>query len=286
MRVDEAYKACEKITASQAKNFYYGIKLLPPPKRQAMSALYALARRIDDVGDGPLPRAAKFEALDTVRGEVTALRADPSSALASQDPVLVAIADASRRWGIPLDAIEDLVDGCKMDVAGTTYDNIDELVVYCRKVAGTVGRCSLAIYGNHQPGRAEILADDLGVALQLTNILRDIVEDYRDMGRVYLPREDLARFGVGEDLQGQQDDLAALISFEAGRACEWYDRGLPLLELLDRRSRACTAAMAGIYRKLLERILRDPTLVLRTRVSLGTADKSIVAARAVLTGSV
>ncbi len=286
MRVDEAYKACGEITASQAKNFYYGIKLLPPPKRQAMSALYALARRIDDVGDGPLLQADKLEALDAIRRDVAALRDDPSSGLTSQDPVLVAMADASRRWSIPLDAIQDLVDGCKMDVVGTAYENIDDLVGYCRKVAGTVGRCSLAIYGNHQPGRAEMLADDLGVALQLTNILRDVVEDYRDMGRIYLPRDDLARFSVGEDLQGQEDDLAALISFEAGRACEWYDRALPLLELLDRRSRACTAAMAGIYRKLLERILRDPVSVLRTRVSLTAADKSIVAARAVLTGGI
>jgi len=173
-----------------------------------------------------------------------------------------------------------------MDVVGTTYDNIDDLVGYCRKVAGTVGRCSLAIYGSHGPGRSEALADDLGVALQLTNILRDIVEDYRDMGRVYLPRDDLARFNIGEDLRGQQDDLVALISFEAGRACDWYDRGLPLLELLDRRSRACTAAMAGIYRKLLDRIRRDPASVLRSRVSLSAADKSIVAARAVLTGNI
>jgi len=286
VRIEEAYKACGEITASQAKNFYYGIKLLPPPKRQAMSALYALARRIDDVGDGPLPTVDKLEALSAVRRDVAALRDDPPSALASQDPVLVAMADASRRWSIPVEAIEDLVDGCRMDVVGTTYDNIDDLVGYCRKVAGTVGRCSLAIYGSHGPGRSEALADDLGVALQLTNILRDIVEDYRDMGRVYLPRDDLARFNIGEDLRGQQDDLVALISFEAGRACDWYDRGLPLLELLDRRSRACTAAMAGIYRKLLDRIRRDPASVLRSRVSLSAADKSIVAARAVLTGNI
>lgn len=286
MRIEEAYKACGDITASQAKNFYYGIKLLPPPKRHAMSALYALARRIDDVGDGALPRADKLEALSALRREVAALRDDPSSALASRDPVLVAMADASRRWSIPVDAIEDLVDGCRMDVVGTAYDNIDDLVGYCRKVAGTVGRCSLAIYGNQRPGHADVLADDLGVALQLTNIIRDIVEDYRDMGRVYLPRDDLARFNVGDDLHGHQDDLVALISFEAGRACEWYDRGLPLLELLDRRSRACTAAMAGIYRKLLDRIRRDPASVLRTRVSLSAADKSLVAARAVLTGNI
>jgi len=103
---------------------------------------------------------------------------------------------------------------------------------------------------------------------------------------VYLPINDLARFNIGEDLRGQQDDLVALISFEAGRACDWYDRGLPLLELLDRRSRACTAAMAGIYRKLLDRIRRDPASVLRSRVSLSAADKSIVAARAVLTGNI
>lgn len=286
MNLDAAYEACEKITASQARNFYYGIKLLPKPKRQAMSALYALARRIDDIGDGPLAPPEKLAALEDARSKITGLRREPSVSLAATDPVMIAMADASRRWSIPLDALEELVDGCEMDVAGTVYETFEDLVVYCRKVAGTIGRCSLAVYGSSDGAgeRARALADDLGVALQLTNILRDVVEDHREMGRVYLPSKDLARFDVDEHLRGKPDDLVALISFEAGRACEWYDRGLPLLDLLDRRSRACTAAMAGIYRKLLERIRRDPEAVLRGRISLSVPEKSAVAFKAILTG--
>ncbi len=293
MNLDVAYEACEKITASQARNFYYGIKLLPKPKRQAMSALYALARRIDDIGDGTLAPREKLAALEDARSKIADLRREPRAALANAslaaaDPVMVAMADASRRWSIPLDALEELVDGCEMDVAGTVYETFEDLVGYCRKVAGTIGRCSLAVYGSTDsggdPARARALADDLGVALQLTNILRDVVEDHREMGRVYLPSKDLARFDVDDHLRGKPDDLIALISFEAGRACEWYDRGLPLLDLLDRRSRACTAAMAGIYRKLLERIRRDPEAVLKGRVSLSVPEKSAVALKAILTG--
>lgn len=284
MNVADAYEACEKITAAQARNFYYGIKLLPVPKRQAMSALYALARRIDDIGDGDLAPKDKLAALTVARSKIVDLRRDPGAVLLGNDPVMVAMADASRRWQIPLDALEELIDGCEMDVIGTTYDSFEDLVVYCRKVAGTIGRSSLAIYGSSDSGPARTLADDLGVALQLTNILRDVVEDHRVMGRVYIPRKDLARFDIDEHLHGDSDDLIALISFEAGRACEWYDKGLPLLELLDRRSRACTAAMAGIYRKLLERIRRDPAAVLRGRISLPGIDKSAVALKAILTG--
>ena len=289
MNVEVAYEACEKITASQARNFYYGIKLLPKPKRQAMSALYALARRVDDIGDGTLEPHEKLAALKGARAQIADLRHDPGAALGGSDPVMVAMADASRRWNIPLDALEELVDGCEMDVAGTVYETFEDLVGYCRKVAGTIGRSSLAVYGSSDassdPTHARELADDLGVALQLTNILRDVVEDHREMGRVYLPSNDLARFDIDEHLRGKPDDLIALISFEAGRACGWYERGLPLLDLLDRRSRACTAAMAGIYRKLLERIRRDPEAVLKGRISLSVAEKSAVALKAIVTGN-
>ncbi|MST35125.1 squalene synthase HpnD, partial [Acidimicrobiaceae bacterium USS-CC1] len=190
-----------------------------------------------------------------------------------------------RRYPIPMGALHELVDGCGMDVEGAHYADFDELVAYCRAVAGTVGRLSLGIYGATDPVRAEALADALGVALQLTNVLRDIIEDRDAMGRVYLPAEDLARFGCGPDVTGDPDALRALVSFEAARAADWYDRGLALLPMLDRRSRACTAAMAGIYRRLLTRIQADPDAVLRGRVSLPTREKALVAARALTRGT-
>jgi phytoene synthase len=280
LRIDEAYRRCEEITAAEAKNFSYGIRLLPKPKRQAMSALYALARRIDDIGDGAAPAPEKLAALALVRKDVAGLTFNTDH----DDPVLMAMADVAHRYPIPLTAIEELIDGCEMDVNGTTYETFDDLVCYCRRVAGTVGRLSLAVYGTNRGPSGDALADDLGVALQITNIIRDIVEDHSQMGRVYLPSEDRERFGVSPDLTGPPDAMIALIAFETARAEEWYDRGLQLLPLLDWRSRACTAAMAGIYRRLLLTIQRDPGAVLHRRVSLPVWQKAAVAARALTRG--
>lgn len=275
MNVAEAYARCEAVTRAEARNFSYGIRLLPRPKRQAMSALYAVARRIDDIGDGTEPTAVKLDALASTRKHLAAIGADPGAA--GDDPILVALADAARRYPIPMSALEELIDGCEMDVNGATYQTFDDLVGYCRRVAGTVGRLSLGVYGCADPAAATPFADALGVALQVTNILRDIVEDRDTMGRVYLPRADLDRFGAGDDLRGPVDNVVAVIAFEAARAETLYADGLRLLPMLDRRSRACTAAMAGIYRRLLVRIQRDPAAVLRTRVSLPPWEKAQVA---------
>ena len=318
-----AYKHCERITRSRARNFYYGIRLLPPRKRAAMCALYAMARRIDDVGDSPPPQlgwgdagdesteqdgapgqgcaeqgrgeqatrqgAARDQdgraaALDEIRRSLSLLAqvpgGTPAAAVPPGDPVLAALADTAGRFPLPVDALEELVEGCSWDLAGRRYDTFEELVEYCRRVAGTIGRLSLAIYGSSDPVGAAPLADALGVALQLTNILRDLVEDRDTMGRVYLPTQDLQRFGVGPMLTGSPDDVCALICFESGRAAAWYERGQALLPLLDPRSRACTAAMAGIYHRLLERIRTRPESVLRERVSLSPGEKATVAAMA------
>jgi phytoene synthase len=282
VNLDQAYARCEAITTAEARNFSYGIKLLPRPKRQAMSALYAMARRIDDIGDGDGPVADKLTALAEVRKDLAAVAAGTTP---PGDPVLLALGDVARRYPIPLSALEELVDGCEMDVHGATYPTFDDLVGYCRRVAGTVGRLSLAVYGSTDPVAAEPLADALGVALQITNILRDIVEDRDQMGRVYLPVADRERFGVAPDVSGPVDGIVALITFEAARAEEWYERGLGLLPLLDWRSRACTAAMAGIYRRLLVRIQEDPAAVLRGRMSLPGREKALVAARALAKGT-
>jgi phytoene synthase len=282
-RILAAYRRCEEITKAEARNFSYGIRLLPERKRQAMCALYAMARRIDDIGDGVLAVGAKLDALSDVRKDIAAV--ESGSVDDNADPVLVALADTARSFPLPTRALEQLVEGCEMDVQGTRYATFEDLVGYCRRVAGTVGRLSVAIYGTSDPGSANPRADDLGVALQITNILRDIVEDHEDMGRVYLPAEDLARFGIGPNLAGAADDLIALVAFETARAEEWYRRGLTLLPMLDWRSRACTAAMAGIYRRLLVAIRRDPAAVLRGRLSLPAWQKAAVAARALARGT-
>jgi phytoene synthase len=281
--IEAAYRECERITREQARNFSWGIRLLPAPKRTALSAVYAVARRIDDIGDGTLPVEDKVRLLAEARAGST----DPGEHL--DDQVLLALDDAARRLPIPLAAFGELVDGCEMDVTGRHYDTLDELVEYCRCVAGSIGRLSLGVFDPPLSGadfaEASELADALGVGLQLTNILRDIREDLTN-GRVYLPKHDLDLFGCelrllpDGTLDPQDGALAEVIRFEASRAAGWYDRGLGLLAVLDRRSAACCAAMAGIYRELLSRIADDPRPVLRERMSLPTRDKLRVAAGA------
>ncbi len=272
MKVEAAYQACEEITRREAKNFSYGIRLLRPPERRALSAVYALARRIDDIGDGTGSDVDKLAGLRQVRKDIEHL-------VPTEDPVLVALADAAERYQLPLECFGELIDGCEMDVCGTRYQTFDDLVGYCRRVAGTVGRLSLAVFGAQGRPGAAALADDLGVALQLTNILRDVLED-RAMGRVYLPADDAAEHGCDPDLTGPAEAVAELVAFECTRAREWFARGLRLLELLDWRSRACVGAMAGIYRRLLQRIEAEPAVVLRGRLSLSTGEKLGVAGRA------
>ncbi|MGH3167659.1 MAG: presqualene diphosphate synthase HpnD [Trebonia sp.] len=282
MNADEAYAECERITWEQARNFAYGIRLLPPEKRRGLAAVYAFARRIDDIGDGELPEDEKARQLEEARGQVSALvgRENPDD----KDPVLVALADVGQRFDIPLEAFGELIDGCLADVNEATYETFDDLLYYCRCVAGSIGRLSLGIYGKTQPERQNRMADDLGVALQITNILRDVREDYLN-GRVYLPREDLAKFGCelepGQEepylTEAQRARFATLVDFEAARAREWYDSGLRLLATIDRRSAACTGAMAGIYRRLLEKIASNPSAVLNGRMSLPAGEKALVA---------
>jgi 15-cis-phytoene synthase len=278
--LDEAYAQCASITKDRARNFYYGIRLLPGPKRAALCAVYALARRIDDIGDGDLRQVDKLAGLAALREALRGIDA-------STDPVLVAVADAARRYPIPLGAFDELVDGVEMDVAGRTYDTFDDLVGYCRCVAGSVGRLCLGVFGSRPDPHSSGYADALGIALQQTNILRDIREDLGN-GRVYLPQRDLDRFGVelALDERGalvdKEGELAALIDFSAERARGWYRDGLRLVPLLDRRSAACCTAMSGIYLRLLDRIAERPATVYDRRLSLSGWEKAGVATRALV----
>ena len=326
-----AYSHCEAVTRAQAANFYYGIRLLPGERRRAMCAVYAFARRVDDIGDGALAAEEKLRLLDAQARALSAIGLAGSSAVPAEqavgvpdapqrepdapasDPVMVALTDTQRRFPLPAGVLGELIEGVRMDVAGTSYEDFDELVVYCRRVAGAIGRVCLAIFGVHagdaaDSAEAERLADELGVALQLTNILRDVREDAEN-GRVYLPGAELRRFSVlgGNEGQSQgeaaaqllavlasaaaadagagpqaverRERLEALVRFECERAREWFDRGITLTGMLDRRSAACVLAMAGIYRRLLERIEASPDEVARRRVSLPAHEKAWVAAR-------
>ncbi len=285
----DAYDRCAQITRTEAANFYYGIRLLPRERRQAMCAAYAFARRIDDIGDGTLAPERKLALLEQSASQLGALERT-GSAGDPADPVLVALADAHVRFALPPGALGALIEGVRMDVEGVAYEHFEELVLYCRRVAGAIGRVCLAIFAK-RPGaggeahavdreRLESLADDLGVALQLTNILRDVREDAEN-GRVYLPAEDLRRFGLPTEpaalAAARGEHFERLVHFEAERAQQWFDRGLLLVPRLDRRSGACVAAMAGIYHRLLQRIDADPARALRTRTSLSAGEKLRVA---------
>ena len=316
--IAEAYAHCEAVTRAEAANFFYGIRLLPRERRRAICAVYAFARRVDDIGDGPLAREEKLRLLDAEAVALAAVEPPAADPLPEGDPVMVALADAYRRFPLPAGALGELIEGVRMDVLGVTYERFEDLVLYCRRVAGGIGRVCLAIFGVREAtgvdsASAETLADELGVAMQLTNILRDVREDAEN-GRVYLPAEDLRRFGllapqdartvpqalaalaagtgegagtgagagVAEDAGAL--DLAALVRFEAERAREWFARGIALTQLLDRRSAASVLAMAGIYRRLLDRIEADPQEAVRRRMSLPAREKVWVAAHGMLRG--
>ena len=219
--------------------------MLPPPKRKALSAIYATARCIDDIGDGRLAAAEKIRRLESIRSALHALPREPG-----ERPVTIALADAVLHMPIPLEAFDELIDGCVADVQERSYQSFGDLLgtaaVWPARSAGSPSGSSAPTTSTGRP----IWPMRWGVALQLTNILRDVRED-RENGRIYLPAEDLDRFGVTLDLDPDSgftdppDRLAALLRFEAERALRWYDVGLRLLPVLDRRSAACTAAMAG-----------------------------------------
>jgi phytoene synthase len=294
--VGVAYEACERITRDEARNFYYGIRLLPREKRSVLCAVYALARRIDDIGDGDeLPTEVKLKQLADLR---VALQDAAAGRPDTSDPVLSAVVDAQRRYAIPLGAFGELIDGVEMDIrmdedgegsaaspGSVGYATFDDLVTYCRCVAGSVGRLCLGVFGSRADPAAEHYADALGIALQQTNILRDIREDLTN-GRVYLPTDELQQFDVRLELDGAgrladpDGNLAAYIRFAAERAQRWYAEGLRLVPLLDRRSAACCTAMSGIYSSLLRRIGTQPELVYDRRLSLSGREKALVAARA------
>jgi phytoene synthase len=308
--ITDAYRHCEAITRAEAANFFYGIRLLPRERRRAICAVYAFARRIDDIGDGSLAQEEKLRRLDEQARALAAVEDGVAGAArangdgVSGDAVMVALAEAYRSFPLPRGALGELIEGVRMDVNGVSYEGFDELVLYCRRVAGAIGRVCLAIFGLRDAGAtdratAERLADELGVAMQLTNILRDVREDAEN-GRVYLPGEDLRRFGVIDRTgpvdptsvletlgpgAGAHEGLVELVRFEARRARQWFQRGIALTRLLDRRSAASVLAMAGIYVRLLDRIEARPEEAARTRVSLPAREKVWVAARGMMRGS-
>jgi 15-cis-phytoene synthase len=243
MTAEQAYAEVERLTRQRARNFAYGIMVLPREKRRAIAAIYAFARRVDDIADGALATEEKRAQLEQLREALTS---------PANDAMSVALADARARFPIPKHALQALVEGGLQDLEQTRYANFDELRRYCEKVAGAVGVACVAVYGSDDVDRAETL----GIALQLINIIRDVREDW-ELGRVYLPQDELASFGVSDvDIAEGRMTSAwhPYMTFQAERARAYLREGLQLLRSLDTRSALCVSTFAGIYRTTLERI--------------------------------
>jgi phytoene synthase len=267
MTLDEAYADVLRITNETARNFAWGIRVLPGPKRRAVAALYAFAREVDDLADRKSPGRAELELW---RAAVEALPASPDGS-----SIHVALADAMARYEIPKDALTDLVDGALMDCDRSRYGSWDELRGYCRRVAGAVGVACAAVYQPSSWESARPRAETLGLALQQINIMRDVPEDW-SLGRVYLPQDELELFGVGEDDIASRHtgpEWGALMDHQATRAETLMREGLELLPLLDRRSALCVRSFAGIYRGLLEQMRARDYDVFSERPHLSAAAK-------------
>ena len=291
-QLEMAYSVCRHIARSAAKNFYYGIVVLPRRKRNALSAVYAFMRRCDDIADdstlSPDDRHNKLaEWLDKAHRAMAALPTD--------DPVLLALTDAQRNYQIPIGLLDQLAFGTAADLGhgqelsagaplAARYETFEELQQYCYGVASVVGLVCIKIFGYRDPA-AEALAERCGLAFQLTNIIRDVKED-AGMGRVYFPREDLAQFGLAAgDLAAPQVDVARvrpLLAMEADRAREFYIAGDELIPLVNEDSQPALWVLITIYRRLLEKMASNQYDVFGERVRLTVREKLTVLGKGIL----
>ena len=274
--IEQSYAYCRRVARSRAKNFYYSFLLLSAQQRKAMCAIYAFMRYCDDLSDEP---GATRAAIDRWREELE----DALEGRFSGHPVWPAFHHTVRRFGIPHEYFREMIEGVASDLEPRRIQTFDELYRYCYQVASVVGLTIVHIFGFDTP-RALPLAEKCGVAFQLTNILRDIRED-AERDRIYLPAEDLCKFGVKpEGLRGglRTDAFLELMRFEAARARAYYSEAMPLLDLIHPRSRRSLWALITIYSRLLERIEQTNYDVLSRRVRLSAAEKSGIVLRALV----
>lgn len=257
-------------------NFYYSFMLLPREKRRAIEAVYAFARRGDDLVDSGLAPDEASRQIACYRQALDACYTEQG--VATQEPELAALSESIREFKIPRQPFEDLILGLEMDLNGARYEKFDDLSLYCYRVASTIGLIAIEIFGYTDPGTRDY-AVNLGKALQLVNILRDIQSDAQ-RGRIYLPREDLDQFGVrpGELLSGAYNDpFIELMQFEGDRARHFFDVARQLLPPQDRRSMVAAEVMAAIYWRILGRIQKRCYNVFGERVRLPGPEKLWIA---------
>jgi 15-cis-phytoene synthase len=282
-----AYSVCRSITRSAAKNFYYAFLVLPMAKRQALCAVYAYMRRCDDIADDfKLPASERRQRLNAWLDAFH--RAEAGHA--TDDPVLLALTDTQRRFKIPVELLDQLAYGTGMDIQDSAnptasgaaelqvlYRSFSDLRQYCYRVASVVGLVCIRIFGYRDPA-AEALAENLGLAFQLTNIIRDVRED-ADMGRIYLPAEDIERFKIGPSDFRQAaipERLRWLLAAEADRAREYYSSARELILLIDEDSQPALWVLVTIYRRLLEKISDRKYDVFGKKIGLTVREKVII----------
>jgi 15-cis-phytoene synthase len=270
---------CQQKTAASGSSFYYSFRFLEPRRRQAITALYAFCREVDDAVDECADPGVAAMKLAWWRGEVAALYAGRPT-----HPVTQALATALPHFNLPVEHLQEIIDGMEMDLHQTRYPDYKALHLYCYRVASVVGLLAAEIFG-YTDRRTQKYAHDLGLAFQLTNIIRDVGEDAR-RGRIYLPQDELARFGVSESdiLQSRYSEgFRNLMEFQVARSRETYDRALAELPIADRKSQRPGLIMAAIYRTLLDEIVKDGCRVLTHRTSLPPARKLWLAGKTWLT---
>lgn len=266
---------CKQKAAQSGSSFYYAFLFLPPERRRAITALYAFCREVDDAVDEPSDASAARSALEWWRGEVARLYAG-----APQHPVTRALAPWVEPYHIGQAQLAEIMDGLEMDLTQTRYLDFAGLRLYCRRVAGVVGELSAGIFG-HRNAKTLEYADRLGLAFQLTNIIRDVGEDARK-NRVYLPVDELKEHGVtAADIVDARhtENFVRLMRFQAGRARRCYDEALALLPSEDRQAQRPGLVMAAIYRTLLDEIEDDGFRVLKQRTALTPVRKLWIAWR-------
>ena len=268
--VDEAYAFCRRIAHRYGANFSVGFRFLPRRKRRAVYAAYAFCRWADDIADEGGQRAAgggREAALSAWQSELDRCYAGQPS-----HPITIALADALRHFPIPKSAFVALIDGCKQDLVKTRYETFDELLRYCELVAWSISDISLAIFGHRTPAAIDY-GRNLATALQLTNVTRDIGDDLgRD--RIYLPQDELRRFGVTELVESEP--ARRLVEFQIDRAESYFRKAEPLIAELSFDARFPVLLMGGVYATVLKRLRRDPMIVLRKRLSLTLPEKIAV----------
>lgn len=271
----EARRETRSLTHRAGANFSVGFRFLPKERRQAVYAAYAFCRHADDAVDEGDPRTAPG------RLQAWADELDATYDGRPTTPTGVALAAALPRFPIPRAAFEGLIEGCRQDLVKSRYATFAELLGYCDLVATTISTISLAIFGGLGRAEAEARGRDLATALQLTNVVRDVGEDV-GRGRIYLPAEDLARFGVGEEellARRASSGYEALLRFEAERALSYFRSAEPVKDLVDPECRFAVTMMGGVYAEVAARVVRRPASTLTTRVSLSRAEKVLAVVR-------